>query len=104
MPEQTGCACNCRESNNHTASPFGAQPRHTDLSRGTSAPFFCPGRFEVCLCMNLMISRSAIRPVPRWVVSRSEQAEPEPPLFSGNKFSVESGQKQSSMLQEALKT
>jgi hypothetical protein len=38
------------------------------------------------------------------VFSRFERAEPEPPLSSGNKFSVESGQKQSSMLQEALKT
>jgi hypothetical protein len=38
------------------------------------------------------------------VFSRPEQAEPAPPLSSGNKFSVESGQKQSSMLQEALKT
>jgi hypothetical protein len=41
---------------------------------------------------------------PTMVFSRPEQAEPAPPLSSGNKFSVESGQKQSSMLQEALKT
>jgi hypothetical protein len=37
--------------------------------------------------------------------SHSERAEPALAHFiSGNKFGVESGQKQSSMLQEALKT
>jgi len=57
----------------------------------------------VCFAVDIELQECR-RSGPTMVFSRPEQAEPVPPLSSGNKFSVESGQKQSSMLQEALKT
>jgi hypothetical protein len=67
-------------------------------------PRFSAGVRSRCVVAGILNLQECRLSGTAMVFSHSEQAKPEPPLFSGNKFSVESGQKQSSMLQEALKT
>ena len=110
-------------------SPSGSVPRHHSRTRdqNQSRPSHPPqprGRlhpgpgfpectsarvrpfwpFRGVVVLRILISRMPFRPVPQRSSADSHRPNRCSPLSSGNKFSVESGQKQSSMLQEALKT